>query len=35
VPDVLADVVDAALQGDLRAPAEMRRRLAAARRRMP
>jgi hypothetical protein len=35
VPDVLADVVDAALQGDLRAPAEMRRRLAAAKRRLP
>jgi hypothetical protein len=35
VPDALADVVDAALQGDLRAPAEMRRRLAAARRRLP
>lgn len=35
VPDALADVVDAALAGDLRAPAEMRRRLAAARRRLP
>ncbi|MGE0025967.1 MAG: hypothetical protein AB7O78_08570 [Thermoleophilia bacterium] len=35
VPDVLADVVDAALAGDVRTPGEMRRRLAAARRRMP
>jgi hypothetical protein len=35
VPDPLADVVDAALAGDLRTPAEMRRRLSAARRRMP
>ena len=35
VPDPLADVVDAALHGDLRGPAEMRRRLSAARRRMP
>lgn len=35
VADPLADVVDAALGGDLRSPAEMRRRLSAARRRMP
>ena len=35
VPDPLADVVDAALAGDVRAPAELRRRLSAARRRMP
>ncbi|HTI34446.1 MAG TPA: hypothetical protein VL422_12260 [Miltoncostaea sp.] len=35
VPDVLADVVDAALAGDIRTPGEMRRRLSAARRRMP
>jgi len=35
VPDPLADVVDAALAGDLRTPGEMRRRLSAARRRMP
>lgn len=35
VPDVLADVVDAALAGDLRGPGEMRRRLTAARRRLP
>ena len=35
VPDPLADVVDDALAGDLRTPAEMRRRLSAARRRLP
>ena len=34
VPDPLADVVDAALAGELRTPTEMRRRLAAARRRI-
>ena len=35
VPDPLADVVDAALAGDLRTPAGMRHRLSAARRRVP
>ena len=35
VPDARGAVVDAALAGDLRTPGEMRRRLAAARRRMP
>lgn len=35
VPDPLADVVDAALAGDIRTPGEMRRRLSAARRRLP
>jgi hypothetical protein len=35
VPDPIADVVDAALAGDVRTPAELRRRLSAARRRLP
>ncbi len=35
VPDPLADVVDAALAGDLQTPAGMRHRLSTARRRLP